>query len=122
MTPISLADLAATVRTIEADLGASPLEDGTVQTLTVTYRPNAFTAGSEARFVGMTPVMVDDAFRRFICELVRAWELTDTTGGAIVPLEPAALAAIPPVVLVRIYNACLADSDRRAASRARAVC
>ena len=109
MTPISLAEVAANRRTIEAEVGLPPAADGRPPTLTVTYRVAAFTAADEARFQGVTAERVDDAFRRFLCGVVESWALTETTGGAVVPLEPDALAGISPTLLIHVYNAILTD-------------
>jgi hypothetical protein len=114
MPVISLAEVAANRRTIEVDLGLPPAEDGTAQTLTVTYRVNTMTPADELRFstVQSGDVVPEDRmndFLAFLIRLVEKWALTVTDGGATVPLETAALKDVPSTILTAVLRSCMTD-------------
>lgn len=113
MPVISLAEVAANRRTIEVDLGLPPAEDGTAQTLTVTYRVNALTPADELVFTSARAGDVpEDQMNRlfdFFVRLVSAWELTDTAGGASVAISPDALRLLPVSIIRNVLQACMAD-------------
>lgn len=114
MPVISLAEVAANKRTIEVDLGLPPGPDGAAQTLTVTCRVNALTPADELLFVSVKNVndVPDDQMTRMLNFFVRAvssWQLTDTDGGATVPIEVESLRSLPISIIKNVLQAYMTD-------------
>jgi hypothetical protein len=137
MPVISLAEVAANRRTIEVDLGLPALEDGSAQTLTVTYRVNTVTPADELRFAtvktgaeAVPEEQMNDLFG-FAGRLIEKWGLTGpltaldgavvVAAGKPVPMEPAALKVLPSSILTAVLKACMTDINDPKASTPSAV-
>jgi hypothetical protein len=124
MPVISLAEVAANRRTIEVDLGLPPAEDGTAQTLTVTYRVNTMTPADELMFQTAAtstdaPGVQQTEFLGFAVRMLISWGLTGpltardgtviVAPGKPVPITTDAMRALSSTVLNNVLKACMTD-------------